>query len=186
MIIKAISFINHSTFKQKNNQTREIVNCMGGGHKKTPEFIYKSLCVYPYMFKLQSPSKYSPFDSVHLSRFFSHCSKQFLNSSILMPFSASAGFVHLFHFEKTFPFEGTFHSGKQTKKVSRIKIRWIIEVGHGVILFLVKNWRTVSLVWVGVLINHPLWNEQICWKSLPKNSLKPNSMAAGTLIQRSS
>ena len=44
------------------------------------------------MFKLQSPSKYSPLDAIHLSRCFSHCSKQFLNSLILMPFRASAVF----------------------------------------------------------------------------------------------
>ena len=35
------------------------------------EFIYKNLRTYFYMFKLQSPSKYSPFDATHLSRFFS-------------------------------------------------------------------------------------------------------------------
>ena len=34
------------------------------------EFIYKKLCIYPYMFKLQSPSKYPPFDVIHLPRFF--------------------------------------------------------------------------------------------------------------------
>ena len=45
------------------------------------------------MFKLQSPSNYSPFDATHLSRHilvrhFFHCSKQFLNLLILMCFSA--------------------------------------------------------------------------------------------------
>ena len=44
------------------------------------------------MFKLQSPSKYSPFGPIHLLRCFFHCSKQCLNSLILMPSSASAGF----------------------------------------------------------------------------------------------
>ena len=62
------------------------------GDPPKPEFIYKKLCIYSYMFKLQSPSKYSPFDAIHLLRHFPHCSKQFLNSSILMPFSASAIF----------------------------------------------------------------------------------------------
>ena len=41
----------------------------GGSHKKNPEFIYKKI-VYPFMFKLQSPSKYSPFDAIHLLRCF--------------------------------------------------------------------------------------------------------------------
>ena len=44
------------------------------------------------MFKLQSPSKYSPFDAIYLLRWFSHCSKQFLNLSTLMLFRASAVF----------------------------------------------------------------------------------------------
>ena len=30
----------------------------------------EKLCIYSYLFKLQSPSKYSPFDVIHLSRFF--------------------------------------------------------------------------------------------------------------------
>ena len=34
------------------------------------EFIYKKLCIYSYMFKLQLPSKYSPFDAIHLLRLF--------------------------------------------------------------------------------------------------------------------
>ena len=73
------------------------------------------------MFKLQSPSEYSSLDAIHLSRPFFHYSKQFLNSSILMPFSASAivclfiCLFHLFHISKTFPFEDTSHPGKQTK-----------------------------------------------------------------------
>ena len=46
-------------------------------------------CIYSYMFKLQSPSKCFPFDSINLLRHFFHCSKQFLNSLILIPFSAS-------------------------------------------------------------------------------------------------
>ena len=33
--------------------------------------IYKKLCIYFYMFKLQSPSKYSPCDAIHLVRQFS-------------------------------------------------------------------------------------------------------------------
>ena len=44
---------------------------MRGGPPKTPEFIYKKLCIYSYTFKLQSPSKYSPFDAIDLVTFFS-------------------------------------------------------------------------------------------------------------------
>ena len=56
------------------------------------ELIYKKLYTYSYMFKFQSPSKYSLFDAIHLLRQCFHCSKQFLNL-FLMPSSASAIFV---------------------------------------------------------------------------------------------
>ena len=63
-----------------------------GGAQKTMEFIYKKLCTYSHMFKLQSPSKCSPLDAVPLSRRFFHCSKQCLISSIFLPFSFTAVF----------------------------------------------------------------------------------------------
>ena len=78
------------------------------------------------MFKLQSPSKYSPFKTIQLSRCFSHCSKRFLNSLILMPFSF---LFHLFHISKTLPFEDFFHQGK-LKKVAWDKNGWIGRVKH--------------------------------------------------------
>ena len=74
--------------------------------------LFTKRCVFIHMFKLQSPSKYSPLDAIHLWRLFSHCSKQFFNSSIMMPFSASAVFfVPLLHIDKMFPFEDFYHSG---------------------------------------------------------------------------
>ena len=47
------------------------------GDPKKLEFIYKKLCIYFYMFKLQSPSNYSPFDAIHLSRLFSTAQSSF-------------------------------------------------------------------------------------------------------------
>ena len=49
------------------------------------EFIYTKVCIHSYMLKLQLPSKYSPFDAIHISRCFFYCSKQFFNSLIFMP-----------------------------------------------------------------------------------------------------
>ena len=40
------------------------------GDPPKTEFIYNKLCIYSYMFKLQSLSKYSPFDAIHLLRCF--------------------------------------------------------------------------------------------------------------------
>ena len=50
---------------------------------------------YLYMLKVQLPLKYSSFDVIYLSRCFLHCSKQFLNSSISIFFSASAVFCFI-------------------------------------------------------------------------------------------
>ena len=74
--------------------------------------------MYSYMFKLQSPSKYSPFDAIDLLKHFFHCLKQFLDLSILMPLSASAIFFFSsssLHNRKTFPFEDFFHLENQKK-----------------------------------------------------------------------
>ena len=88
---------------------------------------------------------------------------------------------HLLHTGKTFSFEGCFvflffiwvnknsHSGwDQVNREGG---------GTGVMPLLVRNCWTLSEVWAGVLINHPSWNGQMCWKSLQKkkNSLKPKA-----------
>ena len=85
-----------------------------------------------------------------------------------MPFSALVNFFCLFyllHISKMVPFEDIFHSGKQ-KNIAQGKIEWIGRMGHGVMLFLVKNCWTLSEVWAGMLANHPPWNEQTHWKIL--------------------
>ena len=71
--------------------------------KKNPtEFIYKNLCIYSYMFKLQSPSRDSLFDAIHLLRPLPPTAqKQFLNFQILMPFKCFCRFLfHLFNMSK--------------------------------------------------------------------------------------
>ena len=81
-------------------------------------------------FKLQSPSKYSPCDAIHILRQFSYCSKwfwthQFWSLLVLLMFLS-----HLFHISKRFPFEDYFQPEKQTKKVAQGETRWIGRVGH--------------------------------------------------------
>ena len=121
------------------------------------------MCIYSYMFKLQSPSKYSPFDAIHLSRHFSTAQKQCLNLLILMPFSASATFLfHLFHISKMFPFEVFFHQRKQINKKSssvwdQVNREWGAW-GHA--LFGQNCW-VLSMVWAGTLVNHPSWNGKL-------------------------
>ena len=60
------------------------------GPPQNPELICKTLCLCSDMFKLQSPSKSTVLDATHLTRHLFDGSKQFLNSPMLMPFSASS------------------------------------------------------------------------------------------------
>ena len=113
---------------------------------------------------------------------FFHCSKQFLNLSILMPSSASAVFCFpSYKWTKSFPLRTFFPVGRQKKNShSGWDCDWRGQ-GTGVIYaVLVKNCRTLSTVWAGVLINHPSWNRQTHWKSLQKNSLKLHAPSLNT------
>ena len=113
------------------------------------------------MFKLQSPSKYSPFDTVHLLRCFFHCSKQFLNLSILMSFSASAVFCFASSTSaKHSPLMTFFIQGNKQKKVTWSEIGWIGRVGHRVMLIFGQKllniqWRCACkspiMTWANVL-----------------------------------
>ena len=83
------------------------------------------------MFKLKSPSKYSPFDTIHLLRHFFPLLKTVLNSLILIPFSASAVFCFTSSIlAKHFSLRIFFIWGNK-KNVSHSQIRWIRRVGHG-------------------------------------------------------
>ena len=62
------------------------------GTPKNQEFIYKKLFILTRLNSSHFQSTLHLMQSIHLLGFFPHCSKQFLNSSILMPFSASAIF----------------------------------------------------------------------------------------------
>ena len=100
------------------NTERHPGTCRNGykGGPKTPQNLFVKNCVYSYMFKLQSPSMYSPFDAIHLLRWFFYCSKQFLNLSILMPFSASALFCFTSSTStKHFPLRAFFMGGGARK-----------------------------------------------------------------------
>ena len=84
------------------------------GRPPKTEFIYKN-CVFILTFKLQSPSKYSPVDAIHLWDFFplrktSFWTCWFWCLLVVLPF-----LFHLFHIGKMFPFEDFFHPRKQKK-----------------------------------------------------------------------
>ena len=100
------------------------------GDLKKLEFIYKKLCIYSYMFKLQSPWRYSPFGAVHLSRHFFPLLKSFWTYQFWWLLVLLLFFVSLLPYHKMFPFEDFFHLGKQ-KKVTQGKIWWIGRLGRG-------------------------------------------------------
>ena len=71
-----------------------------------------------YNFKLQSPSKYSPFDTIHLLRHFSTPQ----NSVWTYRFSVSAIFLFLFLLiDNTFSLR-TFSRWKREKKIARVRL----------------------------------------------------------------
>ena len=108
------------------------------------------------MFKLQLPSKYSPSDAIHLLRCFFHCSRQFLNLSMLIPFSASSVFLfYLFNISKMFAFEDFFHVGKQKKNLLGVKSGEEGGWGKAVMPVFDQKLLNTQTVWTGALINHP-------------------------------
>ena len=114
--------------------------------------------------------------SIPIETFFSCYSKQLLDSSILILFSASAVFcftssISLFH-QQNISLWGLFSSGETNKSHSGWE--WVNREGGpwGSVPFLVKNYRTHSGVRAGALINYPSWNGQMCWKSLQKKFIE--------------
>ena len=94
--------------------------CMKGD-PKNPKFIFL-LCFYSYTFKLQSPSKYSPFDAIHWSRCFFHSSKQFWTHQfwcllVFLPF-----FVSPLPQLQNISLWGLFSSRETKKKLSRASL----------------------------------------------------------------
>ena len=126
------------------------------------------------MFKLQSPSKSSLFDAIHLSRCFFSPAQKFLNSSILMPFSASAIFCFTSSTStKCFPLKTFFIQGNKKRR-----LRWWDQVnregmGKRVMLFLVKNFGTLSGQVCSQITHHEMGKH--IERVFQKNSLKLNA-----------
>ena len=89
--------------------------------------------------------------------------RQFWCLLVLLPFFVSP----LPHWQNV-SLGGFFHMGKWKKKLLRVRSGEWRGWGMGVILFLVKNCWTLSVVWAGTLLNHSSWTGQMRWKSLQK------------------
>ena len=92
-----------------------------GIHERQPQSrnLFIKVCIYSYLLKLQAPSKYSPFDAINLWKYFFHCSKQFLNLSILMTFSVSTVFCFISFTSKHILWRTFFIQGNNKKKAFR-------------------------------------------------------------------
>ena len=101
--------------------------------------------IHSYMFNLQPPSKYSPFDAIHLSRHFSTIQNSFWTCRF-WSFSASAIFCFTSSTSaKYFPLRTFFTQGNK-KKVTQVNR----EGGaQGSCRFLVINYWSLSAVWAG-------------------------------------
>ena len=150
------------------------------------------MCIYFPMFKPQSPSKYSPFDAIYLSRCFFHYSKQFLNSSMLMPFSASAIFCFTFStLAKSFPLRTVLIWGNQ-KILLGVRSGEQGGWGMGSCCFGSKTAEHSARCRQVCSLSHLTWNEQMHWKGVPKNIIcwsqtRPlTTMPASVLIQMGS
>ena len=112
----------------------------------------------------------STYPKTHIETLFSTAQNRFWTYRFWCP-SCFCFFVclfYLFHIGKMFPSENFFHPRKQKEKshwgqdwVNRRCGAW----GHP---FLVKNFRTISTVWVGVLISPPWLHGPMHWESSKK------------------
>ena len=114
------------------------------------------MCIYSYMFKLSVNFKVFSIWCNKPIEAFSHCSRQFLNLSVLMLFSASVGFCFTSPtLAKHFPFRTFFHPGKQ-KKISRSGQDWVNREGWARRSCCLwphrgQNLLNTHAVWAGVL-----------------------------------
>ena len=123
-----------------------------GGPKKPWNLFIK--IVYSYMFKLQSPSKYSPFHAIHLLRRFFHCSKTVFE---LVDFDAFQCFCHFCStystWAKPFPLRTCFIRKNRKSHQGRYR-----EKGEG-----------------GCTCKSPVMKWANTLEEFKKNSLKPNT-----------
>ena len=126
------------------------------------------MCIYSHMFKLQSLQstpyliQYTDQDVIPTAQG-SLWTNWFWCILVLLLFYVSP----LSHQKRNISLSGLF-SAQETKKetVAGGEIWWIGRMGHGDHPFWVKNCWTHSIVWAGVLVNHPSQNRQRHWNSV--------------------
>ena len=160
---------------------------MRGDPPQKTEFIYKKLCIYSYMFKLQSPAKYFSFDAIQ--DFFPTAQNNFWMCQFWCLLVLLLCFVSPLPPCQNSSLWGLISSREANKKITEGQIRWLGRVGHwGHAVFGQKLLATQHCVG-RCTRNHPSWNEQWCWKSLQKihwSQTQPLITPADALIQMGS
>ena len=136
------------------------------------------------MLKLNTPSKYCPFDAIYPLRHFFPLFKTVFEFIDFNAFWYFCHFLfHLFYINKTFPFEDFFHPGNKQTKVAWGKIRCIgnvVPLGSG--CFWSKLLNTQCCV-NRCVHNSPIMKWANASKESSKNPLKlsaaPHSSASG-------
>ena len=137
-----------------------------GGPKNPGIHFFKKLCVYFYMFKLQSPLKYFHFMQHTYWDIFSTAKNSFWTRWFWCLLVLLRFLVLPLPHQQNVSLWGSFSLGKQRSFGARSGEYG--EWGMGFMPFLVKKCLTLSVVWAGALINHPSWNGQMHWKILQK------------------
>ena len=117
-----------------------FLNIMGNTKK---QFI-KKLYIYSYVFKLLSPSKYSLFDSIDLSRHFFTTQNSFWTRRCWCLLVLLSFFVSPLPHGQNISLWGLFSSRETKKHIVQGKIGWKGGWDMGVMPFLVKNCWTLS------------------------------------------
>ena len=111
-------FIRDSESSHSSSLPPSSSSCIRGDPPKKQNLLIKD-CVFIVTCLNFSHLPSTPFDAVHLSRCFFHCSKQFLNLLILMPLVLLLFFLfHFLYICKMFSLEEFFHRGKEIKSCS--------------------------------------------------------------------
>ena len=142
----------------KNTQN---LSSTGEDPKKWNLFLKK--VVYSYTFKLQSPSKYSPIDAIHLSTFFFHCSNSFWTWRFWCLLVLLPVFISPLPRQQSISPWGVFSSGKTKKNVAQGQKKWIGRVGNRALALFGQKLLNTQHGVGRCALNHPSWNGHTRW-----------------------
>ena len=126
------------------------------------------------MFKLQSLSKHSPFNTIHLLRHFFHCLKQFWTHQFWYLLLLLLFFASPLPHQQNVSLWGCFSSGETKTKSWLSEIGWIQRMRHrGHVVFVKPAEHSLWCGQVHLWITHHEMGKHVV-RALKKNLLNPN------------